>query len=219
MSSKKLMGLSMAGILMASSALAQTTATAATDLNLRAGPGANYKILDVIDANADATVEGCLAEANWCKVTYNGTEGWAYGDYLTIPVEGDIVALYPNRQVVKVNTITYENDDQAEAALTLGAMGAAAGALIVGGPAAIAAGAALGMLGGAAVEPDTTVVTYMVENPVDPIFVEGEVVVGATIPETVTLYEVPESEYRYVNLNGQYVLVEPADRTIVYIQR
>ncbi len=217
--SKKVVGLSLAGMMLASTALAETTATASTDLNLRAGPGPNYKIVDVIAANDATMVEGCLAESNWCKVDYNGTAGWAYGDYLTVQNNGEVVALYPNREVVEVSTVTYENDDEAEAALTLGAMGAAAGALIVGGPAAIAAGAALGMAGGAAIEPDTTVTTYISSNPVEPVFVNGEVVVGAGIPDTVTLYDVPESEYRYVNLNGQYVLVEPEDRRIVYIQR
>jgi uncharacterized protein YraI len=219
MLSKNIIGLSMAGVLMAGTAMAQTTATAVTDLNLRAGPGPNYVILDVIAEKDDATVDGCLADANWCKVTYNGTSGWAYGDYLSVTQSGEVIALYPNRETVEVSTVTYENDQQADAALTLGAMGAAAGALIVGGPLAIAAGAAAGMIGGAAIEPDTTVVTYVTENPVEPVFVNGEVVVGAGIPETVTLYPVPDADYQYVNLNGQYVFVRPEDRRIVYIQR
>ncbi len=219
MLSKKLVGLSMAGVLMAGTAMAQTTATAWTDLNLRAGPGANYVIQDVIAANDEVTVNGCLAEANWCKVNYNGAEGWAYGDYLTVPVEGEVVALYPNREVVEVQTVTYENENQGEAALTLGAMGAAAGALIVGGPVAVAAGAALGIVGGAAVEPDQTVITYVTQNPVEPVFVNGEVVVGAGVPDAVTLYPVPDADLQYVNLNGQYVFVEPEDRRIVYIRR
>ena len=41
----------------------------------------------------------------------------------------------------------------------------------------------------------------------------------ATVPETVALYTLPDSELRYVNLNGQYVFVEPQERKIVYIER
>ncbi|WP_327787154.1 DUF1236 domain-containing protein [Rhabdonatronobacter sediminivivens] len=59
----------------------------------------------------------------------------------------------------------------------------------------------------------------MRENPVDPIFLDGEVVVGAGIPETVALAEVPESEYYYSYVNGVRVLVERDQRRIVYIVR
>ena len=43
--------------------------------------------------------------------------------------------------------------------------------------------------------------------------------VGASLPETVTLAEVPDYEYRYVYVNGQPVLVEPQSRRIVYVVR
>jgi hypothetical protein len=44
-------------------------------------------------------------------------------------------------------------------------------------------------------------------------------VVGAGLPETVALAEIPNYEYRYVYLNGQPVLVEPQSRKIVYVLR
>ena len=209
----------MVGVMLAGTAMAQTTASATTDLNLRAGPGPNYAIIDVIGASDTAMVEGCLTDANWCKVDYNGTMGWAYGDYLTVPVNGEPMVLYPNREIVEVKTVTYDSNDQATAAATIGTMGAIAGSLIVGGPAAIAVGALAGSALGAVSTPDETVVTYAVQNPVEPVFVGGEVVVGAGIPDTVTLYPVPDTEFRYVNLNGQYVFVGPEDRNIVYIER
>ena len=42
-------------------------------------------------------------------------------------------------------------------------------------------------------------------------------VVGASLPETVELREIPDYEYRYVNVNNQPVLVEPGTRRIVYV--
>ena len=49
---------------------------------------------------------------------------------------------------------------------------------------------------------------------------DGEVVVGAGVPDSVTLYEIPDQkDYRYVTINGQPVLVNPTDRKIVYVYR
>ncbi len=61
--------------------------------------------------------------------------------------------------------------------------------------------------------------TYVRTNPVNPIYLDGEVVVGAGIPETVQLSEVPESTYYYAYVNGVPVLVERSTRRIVYIVR
>lgn len=220
MTSEKIIGLSMAGILMAGTAMAETAATASTDLNLRMGPGPNFKIVDVIAGGDQAMVDGCIAESNWCKVSYNGNEGWAYGEYLAVPLDGEPAALTANREVVEVETVTYDDNEQVVAAGTLGAMGAMAGAAIVGGPLAIAVGTLAGSAAGAATTPpNDTQITYVKTNPVDPIFVQGEVVTGAQIPEVVTTYPVPESEYVYTNLNGNYVYVTPEDRKIVYILR
>jgi hypothetical protein len=94
---------------------------------------------------------------------------------------------------------------------------------IVGGPIGAAiggvAGVAVGGTAGAAAEPPAEVRTYVTSNKVDPIYLEGEVVVGAGLPETVELREIPDYEYRYVYLNGQPVLVEAGSRKIVYVLR
>ena len=61
--------------------------------------------------------------------------------------------------------------------------------------------------------------TYVTTNQVEPVYLDGEVVVGAGLPETVELREIPDYEYRYVYVNGQPVLVEPSSRRIVYVVR
>lgn len=203
--------------LTASGALgAETWATAETDLNLRAGPGPNYKILGKIDAETNADFHGCLPDAPWCKVTYEGQEGWAHANYLLITYQGDPIPLSEIEDPDAVTAVSFDAD--AAAAATIGTIGAIAGSLI-GGPVAIAAGAVIGGAVGADAAPDEQVITYIADNPLDPVFLQGEVVVGARVPQEVVLYEVPESEYRYVNVNGQYVLVEPEQRAIVYIHR
>ncbi|TIN70424.1 MAG: DUF1236 domain-containing protein, partial [Mesorhizobium sp.] len=53
----------------------------------------------------------------------------------------------------------------------------------------------------------------------DPIYLEGEVVTGATLPDTVELREIPDYNYRYVYVNGQRALIDPQTRRIMYVVR
>lgn len=202
-----------AGLVLTSTAFAQTTATAWTELNLRAGPGATYDIIAVIPSAQSVTVDGCLEESNWCRVSYGENKGWAAGDYLTATVEAPIVV---NRERLAVKTITYEKSS--DATVGGGATGAVAGAIIAG-PVGAIIGAAVGMTMGDAITPEERVTTYVRANPVEPIYLDGEVVVGAGIPETVTLSEVPDSEYYYAYINGVPVLVEREQRRVVYVVR
>jgi hypothetical protein len=78
---------------------------------------------------------------------------------------------------------------------------------------------ASGGVTGALIDPPQTARTYVTSNPIDPIYLEGEVVVGAGVPESVTLQAIPDYDYRYVYINGQPVLVDPGTRQIVYVVR
>ena len=211
----------LAAMTLSGAAFAQTAATAGTDLNLRSGPGVQHEVIGVITNGDEVSVTGCIESANWCEVSYNDQTGWAYGDYLTANVGEEIQPLYPHRAQIGVAVIEPPADaTQAADTAVSGAAGAAAGALIAG-PIGAVAGAALGGATGATIsEPAPEIRTYVVENPVDPVYLDGEVVVGAGLPENVTLYEVPGyADYRYVTVNGQTVLVGPTDRRIVYIYR
>ncbi len=205
--------------LAAGPALADMTATATTDLNLRSGPGPQYEVVGVIDGDESVDMAGCTEGGEWCEVTYDGTSGWAYSAYLTAPIEGpeaEPVVVYQNTADVAI--IEYEDDNAADAAAG-GTLGAAAGALLVGGPVAIAAGAVLGMAGGAAADTPEATVTYVRSNPVEPVFLEGEVARGAGIPQEIEVYEVPDSDYSYLNVNRQTVIIDPETRRIVEVIR
>lgn len=210
---KLILSTAIGGLFLASSVYAETQATAWTDLNLRAGPGSNYDIISVIPAAQSVQVDGCLDASNWCRVTDGDSIGWASGDYLTAVVEAPIVV---NRERLAIKTITYEKAP--DAALGGGATGAVAGAML-GGPVGAIIGAVAGMTLGDAVTPEERVTTYVRANPVEPIFLDGEIVVGVGIPETVTLSEVPDSEYYYAYINGVPVLVEREQRRVVYVVR
>ena len=207
------LGATLSAVLLSSSAYAETSATASTDLNLRAGPSVAYEIIGVIPASQPVTVDGCLETSNWCRVSYEDVNGWASGDYLTAMVESPI---YANRERLAVQMITYEKSP--DGAVGGGVAGAVAGG-VLGGPVGALVGAAVGMGLGSAATTNERVVTYVTQNPVESIYLDGEIVVGAGVPETVTLAEVPDSEYYYAYINGTRVLVEREQRRIVYIVR
>jgi uncharacterized protein YraI len=68
-----------AGGLIASLAAVQA-ATVATDLNLRAGPGTDYPVIDAMPAGAHVNVRSCTG--SWCRVSFRGQTGWASANYL-----------------------------------------------------------------------------------------------------------------------------------------
>ncbi len=56
----------------------------------------------------------------------------------------------------------------------------------------------------------------MTTKKVDPAYLDGEVIVGSTLPSTVTVHEIPDYQYRYTSVNGQTVLVEPGTNKVVH---
>ncbi len=212
----------------AGQALAQgPSAVATADLNIRSGPGPQYASIGFIAAGDATLVEGCLDAGKWCRVNYNGTVGWSYSDYLTADVSGQAIVLTERYPEAGLSTVTFDATDAAAAggAVTGATTGAVVGALI-GGPIGAAVGGIVGAAGGAAggaaisdiVLPDTAR-AYIAANPMEPVYLDGEVVIGAGVPDTVVLQPVPDYQYSYVYINGQPVLVDPTTRQIVYVVR
>nr|WP_040484904.1 DUF1236 domain-containing protein [Lutibaculum baratangense] len=199
---------------MSSVSFAQTSATATTDLNVRAGPGPEHAVVTVIPGSEQATLNGCLEGSKWCQVDYGGTTGWAYSDYLAI--QGGEQRVVVTERQSEVPVVTYEGGGGGAAA---GAVSGAVTGALIGGPVGAAIGGAAGASMGAAIDPPTEVRTYVTENRVEPVYLEGEVVVGAGLPDTVELRTVPDYDYDYVYVNGQPVLVDPGTREIVYVVR
>ena len=205
-------------------ALAQSAmATATTELNIRSGPGPHFPSVGFITAGGSATVEGCLEASKWCQVTANGVSGWSYSDYLTADVSGSVVVLTDRSPDAGIATVTYQDDGSAAGGAVAGAAtGAVVGAL-VGGPVGAIVGGAVGTTSGATagaiIDPPEVARAYVTANPLDPIYLDGEVVIGAGVPDTVALQAIPDYQYQYVYINGQPVLVDPGSRRIVYVVR
>ncbi len=205
------------------SALAQSGVMATTDLNVRAGPGPQHQVVGVIGAGQSATLNGCLESSKWCIVAFNGGDGWVYSDYLTGDFGGTQVVVTQRPANSGVAIVSPRDvDGGATGAVTGGVTGAVAGA-IVGGPVGAVVGGGAGVIAGGAagtvIDPPERVRTYVRSNEFEPVYLDGEVVVGAGLPETVVLRDIPDYEYRYVYVNGQPVLVEPSSRRIVYVMR
>jgi hypothetical protein len=67
--------------------------------------------------------------------------------------------------------------------------------------------------------PPPEVGSYVTSNAAPSFAYPGQVVVGAPIPETVVLSNVPDYRYQYVYVNNMPVLVDPITRRIVYVFR
>lgn len=219
--------------LAAAPALADTTVRPTVDLNVRSGAGSSFGVVGSIPAGTDATAAGC-ATSGWCQVSHDGTTGWAYGEYLQATVDGKTVTLLPDPAAAGVAVIEAEVAPPPAEAPTTGTAttGTAApgtpgsGVATAGAPEADAP-AATGSLvvrsadgNIVAIEPTSATQTYVQANTQPPVILDGEVVVGAGVPDTVTLYDIPDQpDLKYVTINGQVVLVSPSDRRIVYIYR
>jgi hypothetical protein len=65
--------------------------------------------------------------------------------------------------------------------------------------------------------PPPNVVSYVTTQAIQPVIVNGEVMIGAALPPAVPVYSIPASPYMYSYVNGQRILVEPTGRKIVYV--
>lgn len=64
------------------------------------------------------------------------------------------------------------------------------------------------------VAPPPTVLSYMMQQAIQPVLVNGEVMVGAVLPPAVPIYPIPLSPYVYSYVNGQgFWSSRPRDRS------
>ncbi|TKB11973.1 MAG: DUF1236 domain-containing protein [Mesorhizobium sp.] len=194
----------LAGALLAMSgaALADTPVSAVADLNVRAGPGPQYPVIGVLAAGQSATLTGCIANSKWCTIAEAGGNGWVYSDYVTGDFGGSRVVLTRRPADAGIAVVSPPADDVYSQDDYTG--GIASGDADAIEPIA---------------RPPAEVGTYVATHRVDPVYLEGEVVTGATLPDTVELREIPDYNYRYVYVNNQPALVDPSTRRIVYVMR
>ncbi|MEP7029443.1 MAG: DUF1236 domain-containing protein [Pseudolabrys sp.] len=182
---------------------ATTLASATTPLNLRSGPGPEYGVIGAIPDHGQVAILGCIQGSLWCQVDYKGQQGWAYSEYLSGTISGRTLAI--SQAVNGLPAVNYAP---------------APGTTIV--PPPTINGTFVARTGNAPMSiapPPPTVTTYVTTNRLQPVYLNGEVVEGVGLPDTVALTPVPGSDYHYAYVNGVPVLVEPQTRRVVYIYR
>ena len=77
-------GLALAMLLTVGTAAAGQLTTTTSNLNLRQGPGLQYRVVIVIPAGAQMEVVSC--GGTWCVVNFAGALGYVDGNYLVTSV-------------------------------------------------------------------------------------------------------------------------------------
>jgi hypothetical protein len=115
-------------------------------------------------------------------------------------------------------TTTTVTTKKPSAGAGVGVIGGAATGAVVGGPVGAVIGGVVGGVAGAAVDPPAEVKTYVRTQHADPVTYDGSIAIGAPLPDTVTVYDVPKYErYRWTYINGQRILVDRETRKIVSV--
>ena len=202
---------------------AQTTGTATTDLNIRSGPGPEMPVIGLIKARQQARILGCIEGSLWCQVDFRGQHGWAYSQYMSLQAgDGTIVVREP-AHVAGIPVIAYDPPGAVTPTyrpeIVAPTPTFVPGSTVVGhgGTGAAANGAPAPYVNVVPVTPPPAVGAYVTSNAINSFAYSGEVVVGASIPQTVVLNNVPDYRYQYVYMNNTPVLVDPVTRRIVYV--
>jgi uncharacterized protein YraI len=56
-------------------------AYATSSVNVRQGPGTNYRVVDQLRPGESVDVRGC--QGGWCRVEHSGPDGWVSANYLS----------------------------------------------------------------------------------------------------------------------------------------
>jgi uncharacterized protein YraI len=188
--------------LIAGSALAVPAVFSPTGhLNVRSGPGFQYGVVAQMPANTRFPVTGCIQDYSWCSVVVGNVTGWASAPYLVTDAGGKPTNLQVSGAQLGIPIVVPTPVAAVVATPPVGAMVPVAPAVGVVEP----------------IVPAPEVLSYVTQQAVEPVLVNGEVMVGAVLPAAVPVYSVPASPYVYSYVNGQRVLVEPAARRIVYV--
>jgi hypothetical protein len=151
------------------------------------------------------------------KILLTTTAALAFGLGSAIAQESPVDTPNARDDIAQDPTVSAtQDDDQAAGAAAGGVTGAIAGAVVGGPVGAVIGGFAGATLGSAASVPDPAV-QYVVSNPVEPVAIDTDVTVGATVPADVELRPIPDHpEYAYIYTNDRPLVVRQDTREIVY---
>lgn len=245
---RTLISVAVASAAMLTAAQAQTIGTATTDLNVRSGPDPQFPVIGMIRENQRATVLGCIEGSRWCQVDVRGRTGWAYSQYLTMSGDIAAILPVPELEVDVVArpaiaapppAVAYQAQPPVVTYQAPAPVYRAPGPVVsYRAPATTVVettGVAPREISRAFIAPRETIYasttpppayvpppsvrSYLTANPLDPVYLAGNLEIDAGLPDDIDLWPVPNSRYRYTYVNDYPVLVDPATRRIVYVSR
>lgn len=220
--SAAILSFALASISCIGAAQAQTTGIATTDLNIRSGPGPEMPVVGLIKAHQQARILGCIEGSLWCQVDYRGQLGWSYSQYMSLKSGGGTIVVREPAHVASIPVVTYSAPGLPPPTYRpeVVAFPAPPPTFVgPGGAGAAAIGAPEPVVNYPPVVPPPDVGSYVAANVAPSFAYAGPIVVGATLPQTVVLNNVPDYRYQYVYVNDTPVLVDPATRRVVYVFR
>ncbi len=114
-----------------------------------------------------------------------------------------------------------ESSSNAKAGAVIGATGGGTTGAVIGGLLGGPIGAVIGGFAGATIGAEagieTASVDYVVANPVEPIYIEGNADIGFVVPAEVNVYPIQnDPAYGYVYANDRVWIVDLQSRALVY---
>ena len=110
--------------------------------------------------------------------------------------------------------------DEKAGAVVGGTAGAVTGGTIgffLGGPVGAVIGGFTGAAIGGAAGVSASSIDYAANNPLDPVYIEGDLEVGYVVPEDIVIAEVPDDPaYGYIYANNRVYIVDLESRAIVH---
>lgn len=77
-----LQGIAFATAMVTAGSAFAASAMVTADLNIRTGPSTHYRVITAIPDRSLVDVRGCTRGYGWCRVEWNGYQGWAASSYL-----------------------------------------------------------------------------------------------------------------------------------------
>lgn len=189
-------------------ASAATIVIATAPLNIRSGPGPQYSVVGAIPDRGQATMLGCIQGSLWCQVSYGRQQGWAYAQYMTAQLSGRSLVVGENLNAVPA--ITYQAPVETMGSAPVPVAPVITGTLVERQDTAVPL----------VIAPPPAVGSYVVSHPIAPAYLNGEVVEGVGLPESVATAPVPGyDDYQYAVVNNVPVLVNPTTRRVEYLYR
>jgi uncharacterized protein YraI len=104
-----LTGMTLAATLLAPVAASAAEGFATANVNMRSGPSTRYPAVVVIPVGAPVEIHGCLADANWCDVSFARGRGWVSGTYVQAEYQRSRVVVAPRYyQPLGIPTVQFE---------------------------------------------------------------------------------------------------------------